>query len=1365
MCESGVEMGKKQKEKKLSSEVLDGWSEFQLLNLQFTDYEIEYENYAASFDNDSFPNAAQVFTSLRSFLLPNSNDPKVLEAKLANLSRSVTAFAAKAISERDAFWSNTAAYNEAKRILKHVGDCFERHIVQTPWCVPVSEKAYFLTALKKSPDAFLAAQCDEELKAYVNELNAAKCNFPEDELKDDGSDLSSQVVNYINQLNVVKNKFKNTNSTYAQNARAIEKKREERWGITNFFVDAIDFISGNESETDKLKRYQNKQQIFNAMEKSYDRIAREARPLEHRATLNSLSYKAINNPSKFTYENIIKLHVAIEQLLKENDSLIQIKILANDLESLIKFKLSSPGQDESLGNLVALLNENTVSISNPLNDVRLNIVTFINEKLNEQTDNPDAALAFIEKLKAAKPAGLDKTLLDKISSIEKDYSAWSNVLKLGSQLFKGTISSTNMDNLRKCLLHISTSNLELAKNTANNFANELQKNIILNFDELYHCEEPRLADTARVMGLHLSFYASIATSKDKVRDAIIKSLDNLDVDKAISHINRWEKLADEIEVFDKNLYQEIQNKKNQYKSLKLLQNGWDNLLNDKNVSELSSEEVDSFISAALWLDKPNQELQEVMTDWLKNIFSIKQKTFADAAKENIFKLKEIIIKDLNGLKKQTISLEKRKGLGARLRFITQANAMYTCELGSLRQEVIQSIKAHLSSNLSIDQTRNYLSDLRTVLPDQLYSDSVLSDIFIQAKKKLVFDHFTKEQQRLHNQYKKELEFLTTGNLGLWDAIKSSFGNADKRAFTTQNIVYWRHVFLDKYSSELKRQTEEYKKQFEGDSQKVISDYLDDLIASDYKSISDPLVEELMDMADLRRMALNRIFRQPSKMDLNRFMFRYLALTEYQHEYQDNPVLAEAGRGFVRQFHELAQHSGGFATEFVAKLSLKALEEMHDTWAPNPQIGFRKNASLKGDIIGKVDSTQDTHIQVPRYLLLNMVLELIVKDFDSLLRNEKIDQDLLKDRIEFVIPKLEYEADFENSLNDKSDVIRKVLLESLDEMNLQSLEKKYSALINSQAPEHFASQVFNRVEFSESRILKKLKAALKDQIDMINKIILSDNYDTDGINKKIEEMKLELLSSTDASYKQLLNDEIENLNKQKILHEFGVYAQDAAALFSINNMKSFVTALNIKFFELLDPKLAQFCSAVKHNLALKELLADDGFIKTRKKLKEDLNNNSINIVDIIRSTPEAITRELSPNSADMVRQLQYRFADRFKHLMVAMLDKNNLASVNQGVSLQAMNKPQAVQATNSWYNFFVSRPKTDISVLENKLTVEERLKEVYKYLNSDSDMVKRMFKLLTPAAESKQVDMKSIYNVAGCSAPIDIPKNNKRSFSC
>lgn len=850
-------------------------------------------------------------------------------------------------------------------------------------------------------------------------------------------------------------------------------------------------------------------------------------------------------------------------------------------------------------------------------------------------------------------------------------------------------------------------------------------------------------------------------------------------------IEKWERIsAVVLQAFDLNLATEVQNKKKQYQSSQFLQD-WDSVLNDTKCSQLSTDKIDQFIEAILWLDKPKEKESNLPGNFWDKFTSDELSPVQAQAKRKLVELGKSFDQALSEIAKNTLSNEKKSALINRLKFILPANSTLTSELSVLREKFITTIVAHLQSDLSLKELQRYLDDINAILPKELKADSRLSAAIKEVKIKWVEERISDEQKKLYQKFKDEIEFLKTGEPSLWEKMQSKLNGQNPRELTQANFLYWQEKFDLDYGHSLKLQQELASVLSDGDQEdeKIIRKMLDDAIAYEYKPIKDLVENDLEQLVNIRRKKaferLDKIFGlEPTQsVDLNMFMLRYAVVSTYQSHLSKHPdcaELIEANRAFVRKFNAAAQNSGGFTTEIVAKLPKAALEAMYKSWADNPNIVISSSrdaapAHLVHDIANPVSDKQDTHIQVPKFLLLRMVSELIIADFEALLRGGGVDLPLLKDRLEFVLPKLKKQRETsEQQLNKYGHDLRKPLIAELDKLNTGTVNERYSRIIaDHMEATHVKADwtsvnILNNQSAHEQVVLEQLKLEIRGLLGLFSTLKPEDiecHFDADDIEEiesKIQTHQTQRNLSQDQSECNLLDEHIRKLIKDKESKLQTIRTSEAKKLClqrytdylvgdtrknlyglldndSIS-LKDFIQKVNVELFSLIDDeKLAATCIAIRKNAELQTLLKEERIpndkkhktlTETLKQLQHDLDNPDADIVNIVNSINESITREFPAATADMIRQLQYFFADYTITNLAKTLGEEHITTSNKAHSRAASPR------------FFQSE------------TPEQRLKSAFEFLGSD--LVKQLREVL-----SSQKKVTCLHKLTGASAPIDI----------
>src|SRR5262249_53424579 len=126
--------------------------------------------------------------------------------------------------------------NKSRAFLSELGTYANSKIIETPWHEPIPTNLYLLTALKDSPDAFLQAQNDKQIKEYVEKLNGTKQKLRE--WHNGGSSLIKQTQKYIDHVKKIESSFHFTDlgEECRKKIKEIETIRAKRW-LPNFIID------------------------------------------------------------------------------------------------------------------------------------------------------------------------------------------------------------------------------------------------------------------------------------------------------------------------------------------------------------------------------------------------------------------------------------------------------------------------------------------------------------------------------------------------------------------------------------------------------------------------------------------------------------------------------------------------------------------------------------------------------------------------------------------------------------------------------------------------------------------------------------------------------------------------------------------------------------------------------------------------------------------------------------------------------------------------------------------------------------------------------------------------------------------------
>lgn len=940
-------------------------------------------------------------------------------------------------------------------------------------------------------------------------------------------------------------------------------------------------------------------------------------------------------------------------------------------------------------------------------------------------------------------------------------------------------------------LHAAIDSLRADKKEDKNinaFVDKLQANIIANTSQLSVADNIVSALSKQWMFLikrknvdSNPLSKTAAEARTVIKDELAKKSS---FKEGLEYIAKLENVDKETWIaFDVNLYDEIQIKKQQFKRLELIQTGWDALLDDDQASKLSVKQIEEFIEAQLWLDTPNSSSK------------VDAQPLHLQAKEKINNLKESILNDLNCLFDSLIDPRKKLALKNRLAFITQANAMYTTELGELRKNVIEVIKAQLQSELSVKKFHQYLTNFREVFPEQVQNDSEIQAIIEESKLTIIKKYLSDEQAKLLEDYKTKLEFLVSSKRDLLDILFEDF---ELRPLREEKLDEWRRDF-NEYIRRLRLHAFP-ENDFDANDKEILTKLLEEMILKDYQSIFDLLEKDLNALAKMKnkkeldenKIALRKIDdifgckESPElPVSINMFMLRFVVMAQCQYQFANSKSMSHlgaAGQNAVRLFHHTIQDSGKFTTGVVANLGLDELNAMYFTLGANPDIQF-SNANdaapihLKNDIIGRVGDEKNTQIEVPRYLLLKQVLELILADFDAILRGETADK--LEDRLKFALPKLEEQITAEMKLNSDSTRLREYLKSTIQNLNHANVGRQYSKLISNHISKNIPSWdkgwgVLTNQNDCEAVLLEQLKSELNDLMATFSHVQSKDistdltEEDVKDLNLEIQRLRTQKYQSEDDSVKIALEVTIQNLVKRRdnisntiantqlkalCVEEYrdflvGETANKLKALIkNSDSLRELIHEVNPDVFSLFKNKaLAQTCIALKQNIQLDFLFKkDDQFKETRTRILEDLENSSVPVLNIVRALPRSLTREFPSDTAEMIHQLQYRFADYFQDIMSKLLDKSNVALLNETIKMKTVHCKNERETQPSFFeNLSTLFHSKDKKPELPQATAEEHLKVTLKGM--EPDLVKKFLSLLP-------VELRYLHEMVGRSAPM------------
>jgi hypothetical protein len=143
---------------------------------------------------------------------------------------------------------------------------------------------------------------------------------------------------------------------------------------------------------------------------------------------------------------------------------------------------------------------------------------------------------------------------------------------------------------------------------------------------------------------------------------------------------------------------------------------------------------------------------------------------------------------------------------------------------------------------------------------------------------------------------------------------------------------------------------------------------------------------------------------------------------------------------------------------------------------------------------------------------------------------------------------------------------------------------------------------------------------------------------------------------------------------------------------------------------------------------------------------------MDLLSIIQNIPEVLIRQLQPKTADTLRDLQYRFADRFKNIMFNLLKETNLKLVSECDPIaesQPTKNSGYIQNIKGYFNLFKTPA---IKPVENTLEapVENRLKLILNKVESDT--LKEMLKMIASTPHAESLELKKVYALANVIQP-------------
>ncbi|VVC75332.1 hypothetical protein AQUSIP_06210 [Aquicella siphonis] len=374
-------------------------------------------------------------------------------------------------------------------------------------------------------------------------------------------------------------KFSNIGSSTVAEIQRIELARKNRGAFINFFRD---WFSSEKQELEALK---NRQKVAQALQDSYTRLASGVEWVKFRNVMKALGDKLLQTPASLSSAEVDELRNAVGSLLNHRSYKAEAKSFVVRLQSKIVAQvgaLAKSAEPSLLTNQFAFLAENKIVGAAALNEARVAVINAIKQQAVAFED-PQTALRFIENLKTAKYECLDAggALSRYLDEITKDYQAWKALQENGPALLAGALDVHAVKEMRDHAIRAFKSALPRVKEAAKVFDESLRKVVLENVTNLQVADELKTGTLISILEKHLQFYTlderyaeepCFNASKAAIRGHVNKTLEEYtDASEAQAYIGKWDKLNQEIlKAFDIALYQDIQNKRNQYKSLDLI---------------------------------------------------------------------------------------------------------------------------------------------------------------------------------------------------------------------------------------------------------------------------------------------------------------------------------------------------------------------------------------------------------------------------------------------------------------------------------------------------------------------------------------------------------------------------------------------------------------------------------------------------------------------------------------------------------------------------------------------------------------------------------------------------------------------------
>lgn len=732
-----------------------------------------------------------------------------------------------------------------------------------------------------------------------------------------------------------------------------------------------------------------------------------------------------------------------------------ISNLAKTIKQNIDSLLLSPESEEAkkaradLVNQFAFINAKaTQSIDGfeKLDEIRKNAIQIIAGKFSTFND-PNNALHFIANLKKAAPGGLGEVVVRKsnelqglpmddfIAAQEKEYTAWKLMNEAVKQFNETKQLDQAIHELKEAAKLGLKSDIAEFKKTTNSFIATLRETIKQDITLLDTNEK----DSEEVLIIRIrkifAFYADIdelAVSRKEIRNHTKKLLDEQSSpEKAASFIAKLYQVGEtNIKIFDAKLADILEEAKTKHEQWNLLTQEFKKITNNLEVTSLTAEQTDGLIKAMLWVTGDKEIELGFLPLFLQNFLKLggKKSELKEFVEECLKELTQVIKADLPLLKSDSKEVDNttRLRLLPRLKLLSSANVLYSETLQNARNEIVTLIKADLLK-LNANEFKRYLPRLETVWPEKLNNDTDLSSTitevknrFLEEKLSVVNETIAKKVAAKRKKLTADLEFLKTGDRSLWTTIKEKVTLSNSTELTPDNLAKWGNQFINTYIKDLLDVIETVTAENPDDAA-LIKQIVKESVVKEVEAVAQPLTRELVEKIS----PLGQFFNEKDQpFNVSLFMFRYMFVAKFRENFGGTETLDQGAKKFIHVFHDVAQHEGKFTTELVSELPLTALDAMYETWEKDKAVTLvaetNSQFELKEDVIGEVTIDNNNRIRVPRYLLVEMVLELLTDDFNALLNGKTVDKQTLVEKLKFVLPKLAMKQVYEKEFDSTAD---------------------------------------------------------------------------------------------------------------------------------------------------------------------------------------------------------------------------------------------------------------------------------------------------------------------------------------------------------